>query len=130
VRVPSRGANDPKGDSSRIEFRVSDGTANPYLLLGMIILAGLDGVKRNLDPGEPFNENAYTLTPESRKQRRIEVLPGDLGEAISAMEEDHFVRRALGPKIYGQYALARRSEWDAYRRVVSPWEVDSFIQSF
>ena len=130
VRIPSRGSNDPKGTSSRVEFRVSDGTANPYLLLGLMILAGLDGVKRNLDPGEPFNENAYKLTPETRKARGIATLPGDLGEAIAAMEADPFIRKALGDKIYDQYLCARKSDWGAYCRVVSPWEIDAFIQSF
>jgi len=130
VRIPSRGANDPKGTSSRIEFRVSDGTANPYLILGLIILAGLDGVNRGVDPGEPFNENAYLLTEETRGKRGIEVLPGDLGEAIDAMEQDPFIRKSLGDKIYHQYLMARKSDWAAYCRVVSPWEIESFIQAF
>ncbi|MGA2665332.1 MAG: glutamine synthetase family protein [Nitrososphaerales archaeon] len=128
VRIPSR-VNDPKGASSRIEFRVSDPAANPYLILGLVILAGLDGVKRGLDPGEPFNENAYALTAKDRAERGIATLPSNLGEAIAAMERDPFIRRSLGATIYDQYLAARRSEWDAYSRVVSAWEVDAFIAS-
>ncbi|MDA4136473.1 MAG: glutamine synthetase family protein [Thaumarchaeota archaeon] len=128
VRIPSR-VNDPRGTSSRIEFRVSDPTANPYLLLGLVVLAGLDGVKRNLDPGEPFNENAYKLTAEDRVKRGIATLPSDLGEAIAGMEKDPFVRKSLGAALCDQYLAARKSEWDAYCRVISSWEIDAFIAS-
>jgi glutamine synthetase len=86
-------------------------------------------VKRNLDPGEPFNENAYKLTAEDRARRGIAILPSNLGEAIAGMENDPFIRESLGAKIYDQYLAARRSEWDAYSRVISAWEIDAFIAS-
>ena len=128
IRIPSR-ANDPQGNSTRLEFRVPDGTANPYLILGMVILAGLDGVKRGGDPGEPFNEDAYQLTASDRERRGIEVLPTNLGEAIKEMKRDRFIRKALGDVIHDQYVKARESEWNTFSRTVTPWEIESFIQS-
>ncbi len=128
IRIPSR-VHDPHGASSRLEFRVPDGTANPYLILGLMILAGLDGIKKGSDPGEPFNEDAYQLTANERERRGIEVLPTNLGEAIAEMKKDPFVRRALGDVIHDQYVKARESEWNTYSKTVTPWEIDSFIQS-
>jgi len=128
IRIPSR-VNDPHGTSSRLEFRVSDGTANPYLILGMVILSGIDGLKRTLDPGEPFNEDAYQLTAGDRERRGIEVLPGTLGDAIAEMKRDPFIRKSLGDAIHDMYVKARESEWNAFCRTVTPWEIDNFIQS-
>jgi glutamine synthetase len=128
VRIPSR-VNDPHGASSRLEFRVSDGTANPYLILGMVILSGIDGLKRTLDPGEPFNEDAYQLTASDRERRGIQVLPGTLGDAIAEMRKDPFIRKSLGDAIHDMYAKARESEWNTFCRTVTSWEIDNFIQS-
>src|SRR6185295_440821 len=72
----------------RIELRLPDSAANPYLATAAVIAAGLDGIDRDLDPGEPLNANLYTMTPEELRQREVKVLPQSLNEAINALEAD------------------------------------------
>jgi glutamine synthetase len=129
IRVPSR-SNDPSGKGARCEFRVSDPTANPYLLIGMLILAGLDGIKRGLDPGEPMNDDAYKLTPQQLQDKGIESIPATLGDALAATRSDTFIKDSMGDLLYRQYMAARESDWNNYCKVVTPWEIDNFILSF
>lgn len=128
IRVPSR-SNDPEGRGVRCEFRVSDPTANPYLLIGMLILAGLDGIKRALDPGEPMNDDAYKLTPQVLHDRGIESIPPTLGEALAGTRSDSFIKDSMGDLLYRQYMAARESDWSNYCKLVTPWEIDNFILS-
>ena len=78
----------------RLELRLPDGSCNPYLATAAILAAGLDGVDRKLDPGEPNNTNLYELTPEEIRARGIGLLPQILNEAIDALEADEVVREA------------------------------------
>jgi len=87
VRIPIAAVS-PKG--CRIEFRTPDSTANPYLAFAAMLLAGLDGIKRNLDPQAlgygPFDKNIYDLPEEEKKE--IRSVPGSLEEALDALESD------------------------------------------
>lgn len=88
VRIPIAGAS-PK--STRIEFRTPDATGNPYLAFAAMLMAGLDGIRRRLDPTElgfgPLDKNIYHLSPEERA--KIRSVPGSLQEALAALKEDH-----------------------------------------
>jgi glutamine synthetase len=88
VRIPKY-ASSPH--ETRIEFRPPDATCNPYLAMSAMLLAGLDGIQRGLDPGEegfgPIDENIFELSPE--EQARIKPLPGSLPEALACLEDDH-----------------------------------------
>jgi len=88
VRIPKY-ANSP--ESTRLEFRPPDATANPYLSIAAQMLAGLDGIRRKLDPEElgfgPIDEDIFSW-PEDRR-RSIRALPASLGEALDALEADH-----------------------------------------
>lgn len=85
VRIPLT-APEAKG-AKRIEYRPPDPSCNPYLAFSAMLLAGLDGIKRKLDPGEAVTENIYHMGKE--KASRIRKLPGSLPEAVSALESDH-----------------------------------------
>ncbi len=89
VRIPL--TKDP--EAKRIEFRPSDPTANPYLLLSALLMAGLDGIKRKLDPSKlnfgPINENLYKLSPTQLEERNIASVPRSLEESLDALEKDH-----------------------------------------
>jgi len=74
--------------SKRIEFRTPDPSANPYLCFAAILCAGLDGIKRKTDPGDPVDENIYHLTPERRRELGIRELPGSLKEAVEELLSD------------------------------------------
>lgn len=84
VRIPMY-SNSPK--AKRIEFRTPDATANPYLAFAAMLLAGLDGIQNQIDPGEALDKNIYGLSPE--ESAGIPSIPGSLDEALAALENDH-----------------------------------------
>ena len=84
IRIPITGSN-PK--AKRIEFRVPDPSANPYLAFSAMLLAGIDGVKNKIEPPEPVDKDLYELPPDERAD--IPQVPGSLPEVLTALEEDH-----------------------------------------
>ncbi|MDT9235850.1 type I glutamate--ammonia ligase [Limnospira sp. PMC 917.15] len=84
VRIPLAG-DSPK--AKRFEFRCPDATANPYLAFAAMLCAGIDGIKNEIDPGEPLDVDIYDLTPE--ELRKIPSTPGSLELALEALENDH-----------------------------------------
>ena len=84
IRIPITGSN-PK--AKRVEFRVPDPSANPYLAFAAQLLAGIDGIKNRIEPPEPIDKDLYELPPE--EHALIQQVPGSLNEALAALEEDH-----------------------------------------
>jgi glutamine synthetase len=83
-RIPMYSA-DPK--TKRVEFRCPDPACNPYLAFAAMLMAGLDGVQRRINPADPIDKNLYDLPPEELKN--VPLAPGSLEEALDALEEDH-----------------------------------------
>lgn len=108
--------------ASRVEWRVPDGTCNPYLGIAAIIAAGLDGVERALDPGEPVLEDVGEWSVERHASYAGARLPATLAEAIAALEADERLRAALGEPVCAQFMTIKRQEWTDYRRRISEWE--------
>lgn len=88
IRIPVYEKGPKAAGRKRIEFRSPDPSCNPYLAFSAILSAGLDGVKKKIDMGDPVDENIYHLTPERRRQLGIQELPGSLKEAIDCLESD------------------------------------------
>jgi glutamine synthetase len=88
VRIPLhyKGKSGMKG--KRAEFRTPDPSANTYLAFAAIVAAGLDGIKKKLDPGDPVNEDIYELTPKKRKELGVGELPRSLMESIESLKSD------------------------------------------
>jgi glutamine synthetase len=114
----------------RIELRLTDSCANPYLASAAVIAAGLDGIERKLDPGEPQNFNHYTASPEELQARGIKVLPQSLHEALLALEADPLFAEKLGSELIGEFVRLKRMEWVEYQRFVSDWEVQRYLEFF
>ncbi len=112
----------------RLEFRLSDSGSNPYLVTAALIAAGLDGVERGLDPGEPRTENLYDLSGEELREKGIDLLPHTLNEACDALEADGVICKALGMEFVEEYIELKRQEWDNYNRHVSDWEVKRYLE--
>jgi glutamine synthetase len=89
VRVPVYQRGPHTASKKRIEFRPPDPSANPYLCFAAILAAGLDGIRRKIDMGDPVDENIYDLPPERRRELGIGELPGSLKEAVEALKSDH-----------------------------------------
>ena len=114
----------------RLEMRLPDAGCNPYLVSAAIIAAGMDGVRRQLDPGKPNNTNLYEATPEQLKQLGIGVLPQNLLEAIQALEQDEVVQEGLGAPLAKEFIELKRMEWTEYARHVSDWETNRYVEYF
>ncbi|KAM3095356.1 type III glutamate--ammonia ligase [Phormidesmis sp. 146-35] len=113
----------------RLELRLADGSCNPYLATAVAIAAGLDGIEKELDPGEPHNVNLYDFSDAELKEKGIGVLPQNLKEAIDALESDHVIRNALGV-LADEFISLKRMEWVEYMRHVSEWEVHRYLEFF
>jgi glutamine synthetase len=113
----------------RLELRLADGSCNPYLATAAAIAAGLDGIEKQLDPGEPHNINLYDLSDAQLKEKNIGILPQNLKEAIDALEADEVVKGALGI-LADEFIELKRMEWVEYMRHVSEWEVERYLEFF
>ncbi len=128
IRIPRISPTTPA--ATRIELRCPDPSANPYLAFAVMLAAGLDGIRRGLEPPPPTEENLYHLTSEDLQQRGVSTLPATLGEALEELENDEVVRAALGPHVLSHFREAKAQEWNDYRRHVSSWEVNRYLATF
>jgi glutamine synthetase len=107
IASPFRGR---EAASVNVELKACDCSCNPYLALGGLIAAGLDGIERGLNPGEPLLADPATLAPEERDRRGIDAFPGDLGAALTALEGDPILMGALGEMLGRAFLAVKRSE--------------------
>lgn len=138
VRVPNYYPKEEK--STRAEYRGSDGSGNPYLVMAMMIRAGLEGIDKNHDPGKPIQENVYRFTAYDMRKHRIASLPGTLGEALDELKKDLTIQSALGPHTYAAFHGIKMKEWNEYLEVISregdpgirisPWEMARYFKAF
>ena len=113
----------------RLELRLPDGACNAYLATAAVIAAGIDGIDRALDPGEPKNANLYEWSPEDLKREGVSILPQNLHEALLAFEADDILLSALG-SVSGEFLTLKHMEWVEYMRHVSDWELSSYLEFF
>ncbi|HKD99935.1 MAG TPA: type I glutamate--ammonia ligase [Planctomycetota bacterium] len=125
IRVPER-----RGEGTRCELRMPDPSTNPYLAFSVMLAAGLDGVRRKLDPGEPVNRNIYEMSARERARHHIKQLPGNLSEALDCLEKDEVVCEALGNHVLTNFVEAKRQEWQEYIAQVHPWEIDRYLSVY
>jgi glutamine synthetase len=100
--------------STNAELKAADASSNPYLAVGGLIAAGLDGLERGLEPPEPVEVDPATINEDERERRGIVRLPATQEEALAALESDGVLTSALGPVLTESYLAVRRSEWEAY----------------
>ncbi len=122
VRVPPG-----KGKGTRFEYRPTDGSCNFYLAYASILNAGLDGIKRKLEPPQPIEENIYKMTEEERIQRNINVLPGTLGESLQELASDKFLQEGMGQALYEKYMELKLKEWKEFCTFVHEWERKKYL---
>ncbi|PAY11031.1 glutamine synthetase [Bradyrhizobium sp. UFLA03-84] len=112
------GPNDP---ATRLENRIGEPAANPYLYMASQILSGLDGVDRKLDPG-PSADTPY--------ETKAALLPKSLREAVFALNDDPFFRQALGPEFVDYYVFIKNAEIERFQAEVSDWEQREYFEMF
>ena len=118
IRVPAPG---------RIENRLGDGAANPYLAATVLLAAGLDGIENQIDPGVRNDDNLYEVSETELQRRSIGFLPTTLSEATDYLERDEVIKNALGTEYADYYIQVKREEWRNYHLSISQWETDNYL---
>jgi glutamine synthetase len=126
VRVPKTSPTQPQ--ATRIELRSPDSACNPYLAFTAMLAAGLDGIRLNLPLPPPVEENLYYVGAADLRARGVQMLPDTLAEALDELERDEVIRGALGGYVCERLIEAQRRQWLAYRRHVSSWERDRYLE--
>jgi glutamine synthetase len=118
IRIPPE-----RGAATRLEIRVGDGAANPYLAIAAALVAGADGIRRELTPPAPVIGDAYHAEPEVAG----DPLPASLEQALDALQDDPVMRDGLGPEIVDTFTAVKRFEVERHRAWVSDWEVTEYL---
>jgi len=119
VRVPNE-----TGSRSRIEVRAGDGSACAHLLIAALLLAGLDGIERELDPPDPVVGDAYRADEAHAGTK----LPASLGASLDALEADEWLSDALGAELLGTFVVMKRFELERFSQYVTDWELDEYAR--
>lgn len=125
VRVPAS-----RGNSTRLELRSVDPTANPYLAFAVILAAGLDGVAGEMEPNHAVDRNIYLMDEAERKKAGITDLPDTLLAAVNDLDTDSVIKEALGSHMARTFVDAKRLEYQAYRQEVSQWELETYLEQY
>jgi glutamine synthetase len=111
----------PDDPATRLENRIGEPAANPYLYMASQILSGLDGVDRKLDPG-PSADRPY--------ETQAALLPKTLREAVVALKDDPFFRETLGAEFVDYYVHIKNAEIERFQAEVSDWEQREYFEMF
>jgi glutamine synthetase len=115
VRIPAE-----RGRATRVEIRIGDGSANPYLAIAAVLFAGLHGLRDELPLPDPVSGDAYT-------QEAGGSVPLSLEGALDALEADEYLRDAIGDAIVTPFVAMKRFEIERHRAWVSDWERDEYL---
>jgi glutamine synthetase len=122
VRVPPG-----KEKRTRLEYRPTDGSCNFYVAFAGILAAGLDGIRRKIEPPEPVEEDIYKMSREERVKRGIEVLPETLGDALREFSKDKCIQDALGHAFCEKFLELKTKEWRDFNVTVHEWERKKYL---
>lgn len=125
IRVPSA-----KGSATRVELRNPDPSANPYLVLAVVLAAGLEGIEKRLTPPDAVDGNIYDMSASERQRCKVENLPSSLEEALAEMKKDPLIKQVLGNHVFEKYIEAKEFEWSEYKTRVSQWEVEHYLAKY
>jgi len=133
IRVPEYFPG--KENEARIEYRCPDPLCNPYLAYTVLFEAGIEGIRKKTDPGDPVEENVYHLTESRRKQLGIKTLPTSLKEALDEWNSDDICIRAIGKENAQKYMKLKLEEWREYQSLAKPtstnkvtrWEIQKYL---
>ena len=128
IRIPMYNRNQEK--SKRIEYRVPDPTANIYLLEAALLLAGLDGIKNKIDPGDPIKENVYKLSLEKKREYNIGSLPVSLKGSLDSLGSDsNFLEEVFTTDFLEAYSELKYKEYIAFAQTPTAWEVSMYADA-
>jgi glutamine synthetase len=126
IRIPRYSPG--REQATRLELRCPDPSCNPYLAFAVMLRAGLEGIRQQLTPPEPVEEDVYHFDDARLRELHIATLPSSLEEALQEAEKDSLVWETLGERAFQAFLRAKRSEWDEYRLRVTPWELERYLE--
>jgi glutamine synthetase len=113
-----------------LELKTVDASANPYIALGGLLVAGLDGIKRQLDPGLPCEHDPHRLSEAERERNHIRRLPLTMAAALDELAHDALLMQEMGDLMSRSYLAVRRSEEQAFARQDSDFEMHNHFYKF
>ncbi len=122
VRLPSQFRSD-RAASTNAELKAADSSANPYLSLGGLLAAGLDGVRRKLAPGDATLIDPGNYSDAERERLGIRRFPSNLKEALDNLENDPVLMDALGPLLAKSFLAVKRLEWQSFSQADEAYEI-------
>jgi glutamine synthetase len=128
IRIPRY--SEGKSQSTRAELRCPDPSCNVYLAFAVMLKAGLDGIKNDITPPDPVEEDVYHFDAAKLKEKNIDMLPYSLWQALKELKADKLIQEALGEHMYKRYIEAKTAEWDEFRLHVSDWELDKYLEVY
>jgi len=127
IRIPRYSPG--KENATRCELRCPDPSCNPYLAFAVMLKGGLDGIKNNMEPPSPVEEDVYKFDDAMLENRKIAKLPASLGQAVLKLKKDEVIKEALGEHTFQVYIAAKKLEFDEYRLQVTRWELEKYFDS-
>jgi glutamine synthetase len=124
VRVPAFS----KANSARVEVRSLDSACNPYLAFAVLLSAGLKGIEEAYELPPGAEDDVWSLSDTERRAAGYQALPENLSEALDIMSSSEFVAETLGEGVFDFFRKNKRTEWQAYRREVSPYERKRYLK--
>ncbi|TXT66314.1 MAG: Glutamine synthetase [Promethearchaeota archaeon] len=127
IRIPMYLRGEKYRNRRRIEYRGVDPSTNPYFAFAAILSAGLDGIKKKIDPGDPVDKDVYEMTASEKADAGITQLPTTLRDALDALESDDLFKEVLGSHLYDGFVEYKSQEWNQYCLYVTPWEIMKYL---
>ncbi|MCP2177031.1 type I glutamate--ammonia ligase [Williamsia maris] len=125
IRLPLYTPN--KASSRRIEVRSPDSACNPYLTFAVLLAAGLKGVAEGYELPDEAEDDVWSLTSAERRTMGYKELPGSLADALKAMESSELLAETLGEHVFDYFLRNKWSEWNEYRSLVTPFELNRYL---
>ncbi|MEM4272574.1 MAG: hypothetical protein QXH30_03200, partial [Candidatus Bilamarchaeaceae archaeon] len=126
VRVPAEIKNDRKGKG--ISFNLADPSANPYLVFGSVVAAGLDGIKNKKDPGKAVDDDLSAMDEDELRESKIKPLPSSMMEAIAALESDNkFLKGLIPSELLESYLEDKIEEYREQSRRPTAFEFEKYF---
>ena len=111
-----------------LENRAADMCMNPYLGLGMMLAATVDGVVNKIDPGKSVDEDLYVM--DEKRQQKLTALPRNLLEATEQLGKSKLAKQVLGEQMLSSFLAYKVDEWERYHQVTTDWELQEYLRLF
>lgn len=118
------------GNILHFELKTVDASSNPYLALGAVIAAGMDGIRKDMELPEPVQKDPSILTSDERNELGIEPLPDNLGQALDNLEKDEVLLNAMGKKLSKSYLAVKNAEYEALLKLAPEKELEILLEKY